>query len=81
MKIFYIVGDCGRVEFCDSEECIDFLFDEETGREEYWDAEWGSFEAPGGITFDNKRRKVLTIADLRSEASTNQGGITCDAIT
>lgn len=71
MKIFYITANNGdgssRTEFYDSQECIDFLTDAGRWLEAYMDGDggsWGSFEAPGGIQFDNQWQKVETMADL-----------------
>ena len=74
MKIFYINADNGdgssRTEFYDSMECIEYLTDEDNGREEYWDGDggsYGSFEAPGGIEFDSRWQKVMSMADILGE--------------
>lgn len=71
MKIYYITANNGdgssRTEFYDSKECIDYLCDDETGDEAYWDGDggsWGSFEAPGGIQFDSKWKRVMTMDDI-----------------
>lgn len=57
MKVFYIVASNGdgssRVEFYDSQECIDYLTDENTTHDmgAYLDGDggsYGSFEVPEG---------------------------------
>lgn len=72
MKVFYINADNGdgssRTEFYDSKECIDFLCDEETGCDEYWDGDggsWGSFEVPDGTVITGIT--IKTIGDLKTE--------------
>jgi hypothetical protein len=56
VKIYYIVASNGdgssRVEFYDSKECIDYLCDYETGNEDYWDGDggsWGTIEITGEV--------------------------------
>lgn len=72
MKIFYTTCDNGdgssSVEFFDSQECIDYLEDEETGDEAYWSGEGGSwFEVPDGtvITFPSAYHKIKTLEEVK----------------
>lgn len=73
MRIYYITANNGdgssRTEFYDSKECIDYLTNYDRCLEDYMDGDggsWGSFEAPGGITFDSQWEKVETIEDVKA---------------
>lgn len=66
MKIYYIVASNGdgssRVEFYDSKECIDYLCDDKTGSEEYWDGDggsWGEIEITGEVVQGTGYSKIV----------------------
>lgn len=76
MRVYYTTRDNGdgssSVDFFDSQQCIDWLEDEENGREEYWMGEGGGwFEVPDGteIVFPSTWVKIKTMNDLVQDSN------------
>lgn len=73
MRVYFTTCDNGdgsaSVCFFDSQECIDFLEDEENGLEEYWAGEGGSwFEVPDGteiVLAGAPYAKIKTLEELK----------------
>ena len=71
MKIFYITANNGdgssSTEFYDSQECIDYLTDDDRCDERYMDGaggSYGSFEVPDATEI--KGIRIHTMSDLRA---------------